>query len=173
MDWLDTIGTLPRMIVEARRLVGTVERAGTANSPTILAWADETGLRASDGYNADSIPWCGLFMAVVAQRAGYTYPKHPLWALNWKGFGTADHQPVLGDVLVFVRPGGGHVGLYLGEDKQAYHVLGGNTADAVGVARIAKTRMVAARAPLYRIGRPASARPYVLSAGGALSVNEA
>jgi uncharacterized protein (TIGR02594 family) len=143
-----------------------VEAQGAANSPTILSWAAETGLN-HDGYNADSVPWCGLFMALVAERAGYAFPAHPLWALNWQSFGTEEHQPLLGDVLVFVRPEGGHVGLYIGEDAAAYHVLGGNTSDAVKIARIAKTRLKAARAPLYKIGRPATAKPYVLASGGA------
>ena len=33
---------------------------------------------------------------------------------------------MLGDILTFKRNGGGHVGLYVGEDKDCYHVLGGN-----------------------------------------------
>jgi hypothetical protein len=41
-------------------------------------------------------------------------------------------------VLVFERPGGGHVGYYFGEDATAYHVLGGNQGDAVTIARIAR-----------------------------------
>lgn len=171
-EWLGGLGQLPKMVTLALELYGTLEVAGAGNSPTILAWARETHLDA-DGYTADSVPWCGLFMALVAQRSGYPVPKHPLWALNWQGFGEVAHQPCLGDVLVFLREGGGHVGLYIAEDRDAYHVLGGNTSDAVKIARIAKTRLRAARSPVYRIGRPASSRPYIVTAKGGLSQNEA
>jgi hypothetical protein len=43
----------------------------------------------------------------------------------------------LGDVLAFVRNGGGHVGLYVDEDASAYHVLGGNQSDRVSITRVA------------------------------------
>jgi uncharacterized protein (TIGR02594 family) len=170
-EWLGTIGTLPKMVTEALKLVGTIETAGAANNPTIMSWAKEVGI--ANEYTADAVPWCGLFAAVVAKRAGYEAPKHPLWALNWRGFGLEHHQPVLGDVLVFVRSGGGHVSIYIGEDKTAYHILGGNQSDAVNITRIDKKRMVAARAPAFKIGPPPSCKPYILAAGGPLSTNEA
>lgn len=171
-EWLGTVGTLPKTVSEALALYGAAEVAGSGNSPTIMAWAKETGLD-HDGYTADAVPWCGLFAALVVRRAGYEAPKHPLWALNWKGFGGPAYQPLLGCVLVFLRDGGGHVGFYIAEDQQAYHVLGGNTSDQVKIARIDKKRLVGVREPLYRIGRPASAKPYVVAANGVLSRNEA
>lgn len=171
-EWLGTIGTLPKLVTEALKLHGTVETPGAKDSPTIMAWAKETGLD-RQGYNADSVPWCGLFMAVVAKRAGYDYPAHPLWALNWGAFGVKGMQPCLGDVLTFVRPSGGHVGIYVGEDATAYHVLGGNQSDKVSIARVEKIRMKAVRSPAFKVGRPVSSRPYILAAKGGLSRNEA
>ena len=50
-------------------------------------------------------------------------------------------------MLVFERDGGGHVGFYVGEDGTHYHVLGGNQDDAVSIAKIAKSRLVASRWP--------------------------
>jgi uncharacterized protein (TIGR02594 family) len=123
-------------------------------------------------YEADSIPWCGLFMAVVAKRAGKEVPAHPLWALSWSAFGTKPGAPALGDVLLFTRSGGGHVGLYVGEDGSAFHVLGGNQSDRVCITRVAKARLYAARRPLYRV-QPANVRPIHLASSGALSLNEA
>lgn len=169
--WLDSLGVLPRMIQEALKLYGTLEVPGTGNSSTIIGWAKETGLD-KQGYSADAIPWCGLFMATVAKRAGKPAPLHPLWALNWAGFGTPEHQPCLGDVLTFIRSGGGHVTLYVGEDQTAYHCLGGNQSDKVCITRIDKKR-------LYRVARapmqipPPTIKPYILAGGGALSSNEA
>lgn len=66
--WIDDLRPLPRMLQEARKLFGTKEVAGPADNPLILGWAKEVGLAKS--YNYDAIPWCGLFMAVVAKRAG-------------------------------------------------------------------------------------------------------
>jgi uncharacterized protein (TIGR02594 family) len=162
----------PRMIVEALRLHGTHEVPGAVSNPVIIAWAKEIGERVADVYKADSIPWCGLFMAVVAQRAGKAFPLHPLWALSWSAFGSKTTLPKLGDVLVFVRNGGGHVALYVGEDAEAYHCLGGNQSDAVTIKRIVKSRLYAARRPLYH-NQPANVRRIHLASTRALSLNEA
>lgn len=158
----------PRMLTEALRLYGTVETPGRQDNPIILAWAKEVGL---ENYTHDETPWCGLLMAVVAKRAGKPVPEKPLWALNWARWGEPS-RPELGAVLAFRRPGGGHVGEYCGEDADAYHVLGGNTRNAVSIARIAKTRLVACRA-IYAVGRPANVRPVWLTASGELSTDEA
>lgn len=163
--------TAPKMIVETVKLLGVHEITGTASNPVIMAWAKETGL--SPQYTNDDIPWCGLLMAVVAKRSGKDVPANPLWALNWQHFGKPSPNPMFGDILVFRRPTGGHVGLYVGEDHEAFHVLGGNTANEVRIARIAKSRLVAARRPEYKIGQPVQVRKILLSNTGALSTNEA
>lgn len=168
-DWLDRIEAPPRMVEEALKLIGTVELPGGASSPVIMAWATEVGLKAT--YTADSIPWCGLFMALIARRAGKPIATSPLWALSWSKWGEQGGQPRLGDVLTFVRPGGGHVALYIGEDDAAYHVLGGNQSDKVGFTRVGKERLHSVRR-LYRT-MPASAQPHILARAGAISTNEA
>ncbi len=162
--WLGTLGVLPRTIQEGLKLIGTVETPGAANNPTIMAWAKETGLQRV--YTADSVPWCGLFTAVVCARAGKPVVKDPLWALNWAKVGENAGQPVLGDVLVFVRKGGGHVGFYVAEDKDFYHVLGGNQKDKVSIARVPKSQLRGARRLPFKSNLPASARPYVLKDNG-------
>jgi uncharacterized protein (TIGR02594 family) len=169
-SWLAGLDPKPLMICHALAEYGVIEGAGTADNPVILGWAREVGLATS--YGGDAIPWCGLFMAVVAQRASKAIPAKPLWALNWRGFGIGAERPVLGDVLVFRRNGGGHVGLYVGEDDRAYHVLGGNQSDRVCFTRVVKARLHAARRPVYR-SMPVTARPYVLAPAGGLSPNEA
>ena len=169
--WIDDLRPLPRMLQEARKLFGTREVAGSANNPLLLGWAKEVGLAKS--YTDDAIPWCGLFMAVVAKRAGKTVVDDPLWARNWATFGKAADEAQLGDVLVFRRAeSAGHVGLYVGEDYGAYHVLGGNQSDGVTITRIARDRCIAVRRPAYRKA-PATAKPIQLAANGSLSSNEA
>lgn len=169
--WIDDLRPLPRMLQEARKLYGTFEFAGSADNPLILGWAKEVGLAKS--YNDDAIPWCGLFMAVVAKRAGKPAVEGPLWARNWAAFGKAADEAQLGDVLVFRRAeSSGHVGLYVGEDYGAYHVLGGNQSDGVTITRIARDRCVAVRRPSYK-SAPVTAKPVQLAASGAPSANEA
>ncbi len=169
--WIDDLRPLPRMLQEARKLYGTFEVAGPVSNPAIMGWAKETGLART--FTADSIPWCGLFMAVVAKRAGKAVVEGPLWARNWAKFGKPADRAQLGDILVFRRAqGSGHVGLYVGEDYGAFHVLGGNQSDGVTITRIARDRCIAIRRPAYRKA-PASAKPVQLAANGVLSTNEA
>ena len=169
--WIDEVRPLPRMVAEALRLFGTVETPGPADNPVILDWAREAGL--SKAYSSDAVPWCGLFMALIAKRAGKAALAKPLWARSWSQFGIASPQAALGDVLVFARAkGGGHVGLYVGEDETAFHVLGGNQSDAVSITRIARSRCIAIRRPIYRV-QPASVATVHLAATGEISTNEA
>lgn len=159
----------PKMLHEALKLYGTKEVLGDAHNPTILYWAKELGLE--DIYTADSIPWCGLFMAVVAKHAGKAVPTNPLWARNWAKWGNKT-KPELGAVLVFERgPTSGHVGMYVGEDDTHYHVLGGNQKDMVCVVRIEKKRLLAAR-DSYNV-KPANVRQVRLQPTGETSRNEA
>lgn len=169
--YLTTIGVLPRMVSEALKYLGTIETPGPGNTPLIMRMARETGCD-RQGFYGDVVPWCGLFMAFVAKEAGKQPPKWPLGALNWGGFGEEAHQPCLGDVLVFTRKGGGHVGLYVGEDKSHFHVLGGNQGDSVSIRRIEKARLYRVRRPLMSVP-PASMKPYFVAASGIVTTNEA
>jgi uncharacterized protein (TIGR02594 family) len=163
--------TPPRMIREAMSLYGTMEMPGAKNNPVIVNWAKETQTKDDNWYGADSIPWCGLFMAVVAQRSGWKVPSLPLAALSWFRFGKATDTAMLGDVLVFTRRGGGHVGLYVGESDTTYYVLGGNQSDKVCISELSKTRIHAIRRPPYRV-KPDSVKQYIYSSSGELSINE-
>lgn len=167
--WLTELDA-PRIIDEALQLFGIREVVGAQHNPIILSWADELGLEAV--YKADEIPWCGLFAGVVVKRAGFHVVTGPLWARNWQTFGLPVKRPGLGDVLAFKRGTGGHVGFYVAEDAEAYHVLGGNQGDAVSIVRIAKNRLLASRRPDWRVRQPDSVKPYVVNAGGALSTDE-
>ena len=164
--------TGPKVLLEALALFGTREVPGAASNPAILAWAKEVGV--AGAYVNDGIAWCGLFVATVVKRAGFEPVKNPLWARNWAGFGTPAAKRSLGDILVFEREGGGgHVGLYVGEDDTTLYVLGGNQSDQVCITRIAKSRCIAARRCPWKLAQPANVRPIRLAAGGALSTNEA
>lgn len=173
-EWLGRLGQLPRTIMEGLKLVGVAEVVGRGSNKTIIGWRDELNQAgvAITGYSDDDIPWCGLFAAIVTHRAGKSPVTGPLWARNWATFGEKADHASLGDVLVFGRDGGGHVGFYIAEDASAYHVLGGNQSNKVCITRVAKARLLAARRPPYNVP-PASVRPYRVSGSGALSDNEA
>lgn len=161
----------PKMLLEALKLYGTKEVPGDGDNPVILEWAQEVGLQSI--YRHDSVAWCGLTMAVVAKRAGKQIPTDPLWALNWAKFGNkVTNGAMLGDILVFKRQGGGHVGLYVGEDDECYHVLGGNQSDAINIVRKPLSRVYAIRRPIY-INQPSNVRKIVLSDEGAIDSQEA
>lgn len=160
----------PKMLIEFLKIYGIAEVPGTNDNPVILDWARQVGV--SNRYIHDSIPWCGLTMAIIAKRAGKTVDFDPLWALNWAKFGVpVNDGPKLGDVLVFKRDGGGHVGLYVGVDKYCYHCAGGNQSDKVNIVRKAKDRVYAVRRPIYT-KQPANVRKITLSATGEIDNRE-
>jgi uncharacterized protein (TIGR02594 family) len=163
--------TAPKILVEAVKHIGVKEIVGKQHNPTILSWAKALGLEKV--YTNDEIPWCGLFVAYCAHAAGLDVVKHPLWALNWNKYGNVAKVAMLGDVLTFTRNGGGHVGIYVGEDATHYHVLGGNQNNSVSVSRIAKDRLSQARRTAWKVAQPASVRVVHLEAKGVITTNEA
>jgi uncharacterized protein (TIGR02594 family) len=109
----------PSWLRHGRTLVGTREAAGDANSATILGWAKRLGAKVVGIiYNADSVPWCGLFIAICMEHAGITPVSLAVRARSWSEWGSRLRLERLapGAVLVFDRPGGGHVAFYIGED---------------------------------------------------------
>jgi uncharacterized protein (TIGR02594 family) len=168
----------PKMLVEALKHYGTLEVAGKGSNPNILRWAAETGV--SGWYKDDDIPWCGLFIGIVAKRAGYPFAAGKILAARrWLDWGNeiAIDGGMLGDVLIFSRGDSttsGHVGMYIGESDLAYLVYGGNQSNKVGFTWIAKTRLIGVRRPKFQYGQPANVRKIHLTlTGEQLSTNEA
>ena len=166
------------LIREAIKLYGITEFAGPDNNQTILGWAKEVNATIGKWYVKDELAWCALFMSVVCKRAGYQ-PPDGFDAIRAKSFAKWGDpivgDPVIGDILVFDRSGGGHVGIYVGEDTgKCYHVLGGNQGDKVSIVRIPKERLVdggVRRAPMNSC--PKCAVRVFRTSKGVLSVNEA
>jgi len=161
----------PRILKEMLALYGTIETPGPANNPTILKWATSIGY--GNVYSKDEIPWCGLVIAYAAQQAGWDIPINPLWARNWLKWGTPVSQAMLGDVLVFKRGSAGHVALYVGEDKNNFHILGGNQSDAVNIKTKSKKELLGARRCPWRVSEPDNVRKIILSVRGQPSTREA
>jgi uncharacterized protein (TIGR02594 family) len=161
----------PAWMAVARALIGTRETPGTANTPKIMTWAKDLGSKILGiVYPGDGTPWCGLFVAHCVNAVGIKPAPIAVRASAWSTWGAAI-TPRVGAILVFQRPGGGHVGFYEAEDADAYHVTGGNQGDAVSTTRIAKDRLVACRWPL---GVPVTTQNKVVDkGGGAVSRDEA
>jgi uncharacterized protein (TIGR02594 family) len=161
----------PIWLTAARKLVGTREAAGPANSPTIMGWAKRLGTKVLGiAYNADSVPWCGLFVAHTMSLAGLPAAHIAVRASAWANYGKPC-GPCPGAILVFKREGGGHVGFYVSEDRDNYHVLGGNQSDNVTITKIAKARCVAIRWPA--VASPVPGKAVIATLAGTISKNEA
>jgi uncharacterized protein (TIGR02594 family) len=163
----------PQILVQAKLLLGTKEIVGNIHSDIIMGWAKNLGLEKI--YTSDEIAWCGLAMAEVCKRANVETnltPKQALWALNWSKFGTKQSVAMLGDILTFKRNGGGHVGIYVGEDLTHFHVLGGNQGNSVSVSRIAKSRLYKARRTAWKVAQPVNVRKVHLAPKGVITTNE-
>lgn len=171
----------PNWVSIARRYVGLREVPGPNSNSTIMGWAKKLGIKIlGAAYGSDAVPWCGLAMAYVMNEAGFIPPRIALRASSWDTWGQALGAPRFGCVVRFQRPGGGHVGLIVGEGHPSvrgvpthcFRVLGGNQSDMVS-----ETWIEAARAVAYRwppgVPLPAAIPLPRLTATGAPSTDEA
>lgn len=183
------------LVNEFLDLLGTVEGEGGTNNPTILRWADEVVKAvktpytewAADWYNSDAIAWCGLAQAVACVRASTAKnrlpPKNYLSALAWAAYGVPVqwrgreglrlNEILVGDIAVFVRNGGGHVGTVVGitTDGKNLLILGGNQDNRVSIAQKPVSRLYAVRRPPYKV-RPAGARHVRVTSTGIVDNKE-
>jgi uncharacterized protein (TIGR02594 family) len=163
----------PKILVQAKSFLGIKEIVGSIHNDIIMGWAKDLGLEKI--YTSDEIAWCGLFMAEVCKKAGVETnltAKQSLWALNWSKFGTNQSVAMLGDILTFKRNGGGHVGIYVGEDDTCYHILGGNQSNMVCITRIEKSRVNSIRRTNWKLKQPKNVRVIKLESNGVISKNE-
>ena len=171
-NYLNTIEGQPWLIREGLKEYGTKEIVGTKHNK-IMEWADEIGGWEGTYYDKDEIPWCGLFVAIICKRSKKDIAKGFLGAKNWDKWGKKVNVGYegLGDVLVFSRNGGGHVGFYVAEDTTHYHVLGGNQSNSVNITRISKTRLFGIRRANYNV-EPKGVVKVLLDSKGVISSNE-
>jgi len=168
---------LPKMVQTFFDIYGTTEIPGPQSSPEILRWAKVCGLE--DVYVKDGIAWCGLTVAYCAKMAGKSYPKNPLYALNWRQFGE-EVKPggeVCGDVYIKERRNnrglliGGHVGIIIAEDQNYFHIGGGNQGDTTGIVRFPKSLKHWVRRPFYT-NPPLGAQKFIIDSSGIATGNK-
>lgn len=163
--------TLTPWMSAAELLIGLKEQPGAGSNPVIAKWIADLKAPISD----DDEAWCALFanrllsaFAFPTSGTGYDLVR----AASFKGYGVDLTEPAYGAILVFVRPGGAHVGFYVGESPTAYRVRGGNQSNSVSDTWIEKARCVAVRWP-PNWPRPMGGRVELSSLGQPLSTNEA
>jgi len=123
--------------------LGQREIAGEANNPRIVAYHQATRLKATD----DETPWCAAFVNWCLEVAGVAGTNSAA-ARSFEAWGSKVSTPSVGDVVVLSRgtkPWQGHVGFWLGENRDNVMLLGGNQGDAVSVALYEKSRIVSIR----------------------------
>jgi uncharacterized protein (TIGR02594 family) len=158
--------TLPRHLNYAVTQYGVTEKAGSGNNPVILQWARDISI--GHLYKDDSMPWCGLFVAKCVHAAGRQTLSgwNNLRALKWVSWGIPVSVAMRGDILVFSRSGGGHVGFYVGETHNTYIVYGGNQGDKVCIIELPKSRCVGISRPAYN-NQPVGVTAMVYASFGA------
>jgi uncharacterized protein (TIGR02594 family) len=179
-QFLDKIGTLPKLVNAGLLFLGIKEIPGKQSNEDILKMAEVLGIEKI--YTQDSIAWCGLFMAYLLHITGKPQPYKQYEILRAASFASWGN-PVslkdvqLGDIAVFRREGGGHVGLVLAVSKNidggigTLHILGGNQGDKVSIAEFPINRVTHVRR-YYATQAPESAKQYVIDSSGVMSVNE-
>jgi uncharacterized protein (TIGR02594 family) len=172
--WLNTIGELPRLVSTGLQYLGLKEITGVNSNPVIMNMAKQ--LNVNKIYTNDDMSWCALFISFICKIADKPMP-YKEWAIlraaSFKTWGNEVEKgkEALGDILVFSRPGGHHVAIYIAETPTTFLVLGGNQSNAVSFTEIRKTRLLTARR-FYKTGMPDSAKKYFVSSTGLVSSNE-
>jgi uncharacterized protein (TIGR02594 family) len=174
-DWLGSVVNPPKMVALAIQLgkLNTNEIPGPKSNPEVMKLAEIAGVKSL--YTNDDIAWCAVAHSALAIQAGKELPFSGVERLRAKSFlkfGVHSDEPMFGDTCIFVRPGGYHVGWYVGEDDTYYHIGGGNQGNQYSVVRIYKERLLEARRPIYKTGQPASVQKIFLDASGMTSTNE-
>lgn len=145
------------------------------NRSALMDWLRSDGKTLGD---PAKLPWCGDAVQTCLALTLPDEPQlaNPYLARNWVKFGVKLETPVLGCILAFWRGArngtNGHVGLYVGEDVSAFHVLGGNQSDAISIVRLDKARLLGMRWP-STYPKPTSGRVLLSAAGAPVSTNEA
>jgi uncharacterized protein (TIGR02594 family) len=76
----------------------------------------------------ENLPWCAGFVSYCLKKDGYNIP-YLLRAKSFLDYGQKVNNPKAGDLIVFSRQGGGHVGIVEKVAKETITTIEGNTGD--------------------------------------------
>lgn len=145
-----TLADLP-WIASARVHIGEREIKGAMHNPIIVGFWKAARLA---GIKNDEVPWCAGFVGAMLESNGIRSARSDSSRayLNW---GERIDAPEYGCVVVFKRPGGGHVGFCVGVDHLGrLLILGGNQGDQVSILPFDRARVVGYRRVPWAGARP-------------------
>lgn len=154
-------------IVAARMHLGVREIKGFRHNPVVVNFWKLARL---SGIKNDEVPWCAGFVGAMLESCDIRSARSDSSRayLDW---GEPIAAPEYGCVVVFRRPGGGHVGFCVGIDHLGrLIVIGGNQGDSVSIAPFDRARVAGYRRVPYAAARPALP---VVADSRLSSVNEA
>lgn len=149
--------------------LGIREESGRQhNNPRIIEYHSVTTLNAT----TDEIPWCSSFVNWVVIEAGHV-PTRSAMAASWKFWGNRLRRPKRGCIIGYVKDDGtGHVGIFLGETRGLYKIIGGNQNDAVAVGnyKIAKKDWFFVEPKVFLNSKTARAGGLIATVGGVTGI---
>ena len=137
------------ILAVAKSQIGVREYGGRGSNPRITNYFR----RAVGRSYSDSYPWCSAFINYVTKTAGHR-GTNSLSARSWLRWGRYTSNPRPGDVVVFGRRRGGHVGIFVGFSGNRVRVIGGNQSNRVSMKSYPRYRVLG-----YRTAGRGSARP--------------
>jgi uncharacterized protein (TIGR02594 family) len=90
--------------------------------------------------------WCADFMNLVEKKMGRDGTGSRS-SKSYLGYGKPVSSPKPGDIVVLYRPGGGHVGYFMGWKDGKIELISGNHGRKVGVGTYPKSRVLGYRRP--------------------------
>lgn len=179
-DFLNHVGQLPQLFATGLQYIGIKEYPTKANNnPVILDMAKRVGVEKI--YTNDEIAWCALFIFFLLIVTGKPLPSvgsdkyNYLRAKTFIGWGSSVKKDALmfGDIVVYKRPDGYHVAIFIAYTKQGNHIIfGANQSNSVTFTEIGQDRWQYG-GRYYKTGAPVSVKKYVVDGTGLLSTNEA
>lgn len=134
----------------------TVPRGGTAKGNTSAGFT--TGVK-SNAYAVSVAKryiggnptgrrssWCADFIGLVEKKVGRKGSGSSL-AKSYLAYGKPVSSPQPGDIVVLWRPGGGHVGYFMGWKDGKVELISGNHGRKVGIGVYPKSRVLGYRRP--------------------------
>ncbi len=91
--------------------------------------------------------WCADFMNLVEKKVGRKGTGSRS-SRSYLAYGKPVSSPQPGDIVVLYRPGGGHVGYFMGWKDGKIELISGNHGRKVGIGTYPKSRVLGFRRPL-------------------------
>ncbi len=138
------------ILAVAKSQIGVREYGGRSSNPRIVHYFRKAVGRSY----SDSYPWCSAFINYVTKTAGHR-GTNSLSARSWLRWGRYTSNPRPGDIVVFGRRRGGHVGIFVGFSGNRVRVIGGNQSNRVSLKSYPRYRVLGYRTAGRGTYRPA------------------